>query len=103
MKLRYLTVTFCVLLALTACERAPNSIEQYAQRNNAPYAPAVNSNRVKVTRISVFQDDLAYGNNRGVYLIQDTVTGQEFIGVSGIGISETWSHMVGKTMTSDER
>ncbi len=50
--------------------------------------------RVTVERIGVFKDDLAYGDRRGVYIIRDTQTGREFIGVSGIGISELGSHGV---------
>jgi hypothetical protein len=52
------------------------------------------SPRVTVERIGVFKDDLAYGDRRGVYIIRDTRTGREFIGVSGVGISELGSHGV---------
>lgn len=64
-------------------------------------------NRVTVTRLSKFRDNLAYDNERGVYLIRDNQTGQEFIGISGIGISELGSHtyQCGKSRctTGDER
>lgn len=62
-----------------------------------------NKLRVEITRISVFYDDLAYDGKRGVYLIKDKDTGKEFIGVSGIGISELGSHSSGKAHHSDER
>lgn len=48
--------------------------------------------RFRVTRVGVFTDDLAYGDRRGIYLIVDTTTGREFVGVSGIGISDVGSH-----------
>lgn len=60
--------------------------------------------RVTVTRIGVFADDTAYNSRRGVYVIKDSTTGKEYIGVSGIGISETGSHVCGKgCISSDER
>jgi hypothetical protein len=58
---------------------------------------------VSVERIAVISDALAYDGRRGVYRIKDNRTGQEFIGVSGVGISELGSHIVGKTQIQDER
>ena len=45
-----------------------------------------------VTRVGIFADDLAYRYRRGIYEIVDLSTGKKYIGVSGIGISETGSH-----------
>jgi len=65
---------------------------------------AINTNgRVKVERIAVIPDDLAYGDRRGVYVITDSVTGAQFIGVSGVGITEVGSHRAGKQSVRDER
>lgn len=65
------------------------------------------ADRIKVTKMSEFRDWLAYDNRRGVYLIQDKQTGREYIGISGIGISEVGSHsqLVGKVQQQvrDER
>lgn len=61
------------------------------------------SSRIEVSRIGVFSDSIAYGDRRGIYLIKDIHTGQEFIGVSGIGISEIGYHSTGKSGMSDER
>lgn len=47
------------------------------------------SSRVSVVRIGVFRDETTYNGERGVYLIKDTKNNTEFIGISGIGISET--------------
>jgi hypothetical protein len=48
--------------------------------------------RFEVERVGIFKDDLAYGSRRGIYLIRDTHTGKEFVGLSGIGISELGYH-----------
>ena len=65
------------------------------------------SSRVSIQRIMVFEDDLAYGDKRGIYIIRDHVTNKEFIGVSGIGISEIGHNPIsnGKVpvMVRDER
>jgi len=63
----------------------------------------LSNNRIIVERINSVRDNLAYGGRRGIYLITDTKTGIEYIGISGIGISETGSHSSGKYYTSDER
>ncbi len=64
---------------------------------------AESSARFEVERVGVFADELAYGDRRGIYIIKDGQTGKEYVGVSGIGISEVGSHPSGKTSVSDER
>ena len=59
--------------------------------------------RFSVARVGIFVDDLAYNGRRGVYVVIDNKTGKEFVGVSGIGISEIGSHSTGKSTTRDER
>lgn len=89
-------------LLLSACGPDANMpmYEQTAGANNV----GINTNsRFKVERVGVFKDDLAYGDRRGIYVIIDTKTGQELIGVSGIGISELGSHKSGKSTIRDER
>lgn len=61
------------------------------------------SQRVEITRLGVFHDGLAYDNKRGIYLIKDRETGKEFIGISGIGITEVGDHQSGKSRFEDER
>jgi len=58
------------------------------QTANAETMPSASKNRVRVVRVWVLVDDIAYGGKRGVYVITDTTTGREYIGVSGVGISE---------------
>lgn len=100
------TVAVLALLALTGCGPSPN-MAMYDQTQAAKPAPIADNHRVTVTRIGVFRDDIAYDDTRGIYLIVDTKTGTEFIGISGVGITESSSHMVstGKThyVTEDER
>lgn len=67
----------------------------------------VTNGSVSIQRIMVFEDDLAYGGKRGIYIIKDHATNKEFIGVSGIGISAIGAHVerIGKTpiLTENER
>jgi starvation-inducible outer membrane lipoprotein len=87
------------VLMLAGCEPTPDSL----QSDRADKISYQTNTRFKVERVSVFYDGLAYGDKRGIYIITDTETRQEFIGVSGVGISELASHQSGKTRLSDER
>ena len=58
---------------------------------------------IEVVRVGVFEDSVAYHETRGIYIIKDNKTGVEYIGISGIGISERGSHRSGKTIMTDER
>lgn len=92
-------IAVSAILALAGCEQSPDSMQRYRAE------PIIykSSDRFKVERVGVFHDGLAYSGERGIYVITDTETRQEFVGVSGIGISELASHQSGKTRTSDER
>jgi len=92
-----------LLLALAGCAPDPDMEMKTERHTKAQYAPARQSQRVTVERIGVFRDDVAYNATRAIYLITDSATGREFIGVSGVGIAETGSHSSGKTTLSDER
>jgi hypothetical protein len=59
--------------------------------------------RFEVRRVGVFKDDAAYNEVRGIYILTDRETGKEYVGVSGIGISELGQHPAGKTSAPDER
>lgn len=82
-----------IMFTLVACSPSPTMTLQLLQTNN----------RVSIERIGVIEDNLAYNNRRGIYIITDKKTGKEFIGVSGVGISETAGHSTGKTSVRDER
>lgn len=60
--------------------------------------------RITVEWLGKFDDDLAYGGERGVYLIKDNEKKTEYIGISGIGISERGSHTkhVGKVVITED-
>lgn len=77
--------------------------EQQTKQLEAPSYMQQDDQRVTVTRIQVIEDELAYHGRRGVYLIVDKETGQRFLGISGVGISELGSHSSGKSTVSDER
>lgn len=66
-------------------------------------ASVTSTGRVTVERIGVVEDTLAYGSRRGIYVIRDRQTGEEFIGVSGVGVAETGHHRSGKSDITDER
>lgn len=88
------------VVALVGCDIQPTPPDPMQQPlHRADYSqPSTNVEavkilpRVKVTLVNVINDELAYGNKRGVYLIHDNKTGREFIGISGIGISELSTH-----------
>lgn len=83
-----------------AVQEKPIQVENAA----ALVIPPTREPEVEVIKISEFYDGLAYNRQRGVYRIKDKVTGKEYLGISGIGISETGSHNCGKACTSqDER
>lgn len=101
---RLAAVAACVLL-LAGCDQGPQPAHSKMELASQMSADA---DRVSVTKLSEFRDELAYNNWRGVYLIRDKQTGTEFIGVSGIGITELGSHTYscGNKMTctaGDER
>lgn len=91
------TITLITFLLLVGCTdpTPPNT----TLITNTPQQIQTVETRFVVARISIFGDTLAYGGKRGVYVITDTKTGKEYIGVSGIGISELGSHTLygGKT------
>ena len=62
-----------------------------------------NSSDFVLIKKQTFYDESAYGNVRNVYVLKDRVNGKEYIGVSGIGISERGNHQQGKTSIPDER
>lgn len=88
-------------IALTGCD---DSTRVPREQRNRVQVDTAESGRVQVRKISEFRDELAYDDYRGVYIIKDTETGQEFIGVSGVGISAIGKHNCGKNCwRKDER
>ena len=87
------------VLALSACAPDPtlNMEKPQSPQMQPGGVPSPDTQRVTVSRVGIFSDDLAYGDRRGVYVIIDKETGREYIGVSGVGISETGRHFVPQT------
>jgi hypothetical protein len=96
-------LSILALVMLAGCVPSPEPT--IAMQKAPPEAPVfTNDPRFTVVRVAVFEDEIAYGDRRGIYIITDTQTGREFVGVSGVGISETGSHNCGKGCTAqDER
>ena len=95
-----LVITYAILLGGCGQETTKTPV---ALTSGQAGVPVQVSQRFVVVRQQVFNDDLAYGGERGVYVITDTKTGIEYFGVSGVGISELGTHRSGKSSVSDER
>lgn len=63
----------------------------------APVPPA----RFSLARVQIVKDELAYARERGIYILKDNESGREYIGVSGIGITEIGRHNCGKGCTQE--
>lgn len=77
-------VVVLVAVGLTSCSEPATVTMNVVQ--------TLSNSRIQVTRLGVFEDNIAYGGRRGIYLIKDNETGQEFLGVSGIGINTLGAH-----------
>jgi hypothetical protein len=98
---------FVTALLLSACS-PPGPDDVTPLNKSADVAPKESkwmpsSGRFTVSRVQDVRDNAAYTGYRSVYIIVDSETGKEFIGVSGIGISELGSHRSGKSTVMDER
>lgn len=94
-------IILAAALAMAGCgQRDPAYAEQEARMTpvNATNQPG----RFIVSRAQIIADDLAYYDKRGVYIIKDTVTGKEYVGLSGVGIAELGSHRSGKATVRHE-
>jgi hypothetical protein len=87
-------ISIVVLSVLSsACSKEPPAPE-----DSVPFQPlSLNSesaatDRFEVRLVQRVSDKLAYGQQRGVYLIVDRTTGREFVGVSGVGIADLGVH-----------
>lgn len=97
-----------ILASLFLAAAAPDScVPQPPPEKWVPLADPVpletGGHRISVTYLGKFYDKLAYEDVRGIYIIRDSETGKEFVGISGIGISELGSHASGDDTIKDER
>lgn len=87
-------------LALAGCDLGSTVVDSEVRQK----MPVNVSDRVQVVKIQEFRDELAYEKVRGIYVITDKDTGQEYIGLSGVGIVEAGRHGCGKgCYREDER
>jgi hypothetical protein len=88
-------------LFLAACDQKPDAALIDSTVSTA------DTGRFQVKEMARFRDSDAYNNSRKIFLITDKDSGKEFIGVSGVGISEVGTHTYsnGKQVltTTDER
>lgn len=91
----------CVFLLFSDPCALPPEESKVDLKTNSPSDDSYT--RFEIERVAKFQDDLAYNDERGIYIIKDKKTGIEYLGISGIGISELGSHSVGKQRKTDER
>lgn len=59
--------------------------------------------RFELKKVQTFEDNDAYRNIRNIYILTDNDTKKEYIGISGIGITEQGSHISSKQSVQDER
>ncbi len=84
-------------LFLSACNQSIP--EPSVVRKQEPASIPVPDERFELVRVQNFTDNLSYSNYRSVYILTDKKTGKEYVGVSGIGITELGSHNCGKGCT----
>lgn len=93
----FLIVVLLAVMLLTGCSRdiqtgvMPTLIGQ------------TNNDRFEVKLVQVFRDDLAYGYLRGIYILKDKKSGKEYLGISGVGISEIGTHSDGDDTIKHEK
>lgn len=92
-------VAVLALFTLVGCSD-PRPYEQVVTVNRVPSAELP---RVNVEIIGRFTDPLAYRDVRGIYVVTDRKTGKEYIGISGVGITEAGTSTVGKMTNEIER
>lgn len=102
-------IILAAALALAGCgqpESGEVQVDTYQQQRDAAKPVSVTAatqDRLIVERVQIIRDKLAYNERRGLYVIRDTQTGKEYVGLSGVGIAELGSHSSGKTTVPDER
>ena len=79
-----------MLIGASGCEVTNGS--ESIPMTTTPTEAESDSARFSISCVAEFADKLAYHDKRGIYVIKDKRTGKEYIGVSGIGISELGKH-----------
>jgi hypothetical protein len=75
------------LLFLAGCAPTQPDTTLKVSHPVSPGAPGAGP-KFRIERVGVFGDALAWRGLRGIYVLTDTTTGKQWVGVSGIGITE---------------
>lgn len=80
-----LVIAFCIGLLLCSCGEPPRAPEISVKESTLS-----SDSRITVKRIATFRDRFQHvTHEREILIITDTKTGKEFIGINGVGITET--------------
>lgn len=74
-----------LFLLLAGCDQSPQPVQIESTVDT-------DFGRFSVTQVARFNDSDAYNSSRKIFLIRDKQTGSEYVGVSGVGISEVGTH-----------
>lgn len=77
-----LILSLLVVATLCGCGQSPEDSRRVDTNGSATHG------RFNLQLSETFRDPSAHDGYREVYLLTDTKTGREYVGVSGIGISE---------------
>jgi len=91
MKLKIMLLA--VLFGLCACDDSSQRTQPL------DLGVVTHSDRFEIKKVGKFYDDSAYQGSRCIYVLTDKQSGKEYVGISGIGISELGSHAVGNGKT----
>jgi hypothetical protein len=87
-----IALLLCALL-VSSCEDGTYRPEREMQAvPMSAAAEAAAGQRFDVRLEQVVADEIAYGGRRGIYSIVDRTTGREYVGLSGVGITELGAH-----------
>lgn len=108
MKTPALLLSTCLLAATATNDGCPAPPPEAPNieltQGNAEALKDAHSSRFTIHREAKFDDAFAYGGKRAIYILTDTETGRQYVGVSGIGLGELGSHQVDdKNTVKDER
>jgi hypothetical protein len=94
-------VPLCVVVGCvpTPAVKAP----EISLTEGSPELVAAAGSRFQIHKEATFRDELSYHRERAVYILTDTETGKQYVGIGGVGISELGDHTQGKQTVEDER
>jgi hypothetical protein len=96
---------YMLLTSISGCNFPPPSAQapEISLTEGSPEEVAAAGSRFQIHKEATFRDELSYHRERAVYILTDTETGKQYVGISGVGISELGDHKQGKQTVEDER